>query len=418
MQGTFRQSMILPRLLGAIGVTSTLAGCGGEVQPDPASGPIGGSSADGQGAAGGGSSPEQAAADACASTPWGPSRVNEFCLGREAMEAMAARGYGQVGRVPLRSEQEVQGGFDESGCLRHDWVGDDCCNPAVGPGEPRGELCCYRSCGGACCGRPLRIDGVAHVAALRNGREWLLGQVPPPQAAAAAGSAREALARAWEADAQMEHASIASFARFCLQLLALGAPAPLVEAAQAAGADEVRHARVAFTIAHRLGGRARAPSSLPQAGAAVPTRLVEVVAAVIAEGCVGETISAAVAQRQAESCKDPTIRAALEQIAEDEARHAELAWRFVAWALVGSDEALIAQAQRAFEATIEAGLQCTGDGGLSEGVLHAHGRLSVAEQRRVHEQTVHQALIPAFQALVGECRRRAGRPARRSDASA
>src|SRR5690606_5715647 len=35
----------------------------------------------------------------------------------------------------------------------------------------------------------------------------------------------------------------------------------------------------------------------------------------------------------AERCSDPVVRAVLEQIAEDETRHAELAWRVVSWML-------------------------------------------------------------------------------------
>jgi hypothetical protein len=47
----------------------------------------------------------------------------------------------------------------------------------------------------------------------------------------------------------MEHASVAAFARFTLDLLALGAPADLVQSAQQALGDEIAHAELCFGLA-------------------------------------------------------------------------------------------------------------------------------------------------------------------------
>ncbi len=74
---------------------------------------------------------------------------------------------------------------------------------------------------------------------------------------------REALADRWTRDATYEHASIASFARVTLDLLALGAPAALVSGAQRAGLDEVEHARIArFERAPSSRSASAAPASL------------------------------------------------------------------------------------------------------------------------------------------------------------
>ena len=51
---------------------------------------------------------------------------------------------------------------------------------------------------------------------------------------------RQSLAREWLRAASFEHASIASFNRFSLELLVLGAPADLVDRANRAALDEVR----------------------------------------------------------------------------------------------------------------------------------------------------------------------------------
>jgi hypothetical protein len=49
------------------------------------------------------------------------------------------------------------------------------------------------------------------------------------------------------------------------------------------------------------------------------------------EGCVRETFGAALALWQAGRAADPEIRSAMSTIADDETRHAELAWDFAAW---------------------------------------------------------------------------------------
>ena len=49
------------------------------------------------------------------------------------------------------------------------------------------------------------------------------------------------------------------------------------------------------------------------------------------EGCVRETFGALIAMHQAERAGDPIIRRAMRRIAEEETRHAELAWEVASW---------------------------------------------------------------------------------------
>ena len=127
---------------------------------------------------------------------------------------------------------------------------------------------------------------------------------------------------------------MAAFARFALQLLQLGAPPELVERTTAAMADETRHARLAFGIASAYAGEALGPGPLDIERSLDETSLVDVVRLVVREGCVGETVAALEAREAAEHAleSDPG-RDCLRGVADDETRHAELAWRFVAWAL-------------------------------------------------------------------------------------
>jgi hypothetical protein len=201
--------------------------------------------------------------------------------------------------------------------------------------------CCYNvtaEC--TCTGRPFLVDRTPRTAAALPGgdRGWHGDDAPAtldlPRAT------RAALAAVFARDALGEHASIASFARFALELMAVGAPADLVEAAHQAALDEVRHAQIAFGLATAFGGAPVGPGSFPAVAAApLRTDLASFARAVAVEGCVHETVAALVAAARARAATDPRVAALLASIAEDEARHAELAWRTLAWVLsAGGDD--------------------------------------------------------------------------------
>jgi hypothetical protein len=139
-------------------------------------------------------------------------------------------------------------------------------------------------------------------------------------------------ATAWTRMAQMEHASVASFARLTLQLMAHAAPLDLIGAVQAAAADEVRHAAFAFAEASKRGGETVAPGALPSFAVDAVT-LAQLAAAAVREGCVGESVGALLLADAALVESDPVVAAALAEIAADESRHAALSWRIVAWAM-------------------------------------------------------------------------------------
>jgi hypothetical protein len=190
----------------------------------------------------------------------------------------------------------------------------------------------HRVCNDAVCGRPFLVDHAARVAPLVRKRDWsALGAAPRLDHLTLA--EREALAGHWSRLGQMEHASIAAFARFNLQLLALGAPPELVEACTAALADETAHTKLCFHLASAYAGCAIGPGPLDIERSLAVSSLEDIVDLVLAEGCIGETSAALEALEAADAASDPVIRAAYTQIAADEQRHAELAFRFVRWAL-------------------------------------------------------------------------------------
>jgi hypothetical protein len=180
-------------------------------------------------------------------------------------------------------------------------------------------------------GRPFLVAGAARVAELVPVCGW--ARAPELQLAEHTAEQRRLAAQHWLEVARLEHASVAAFARFVLQLLQLGAPPELVERATAAVADETRHARLAFGIAAQLDGRVIGPGVLDVRGSLLETSLVDVARLVVREGCFGETGAALEAREAALAATEPALAQLLHDIADDESRHAELAWRFVAWAL-------------------------------------------------------------------------------------
>lgn len=184
-------------------------------------------------------------------------------------------------------------------------------------------------------GRPFLVEGAPRLASLRASAEWCAAPLEPRELVH---DDARVLAEHWAATGLAEHASVAAFARFALELLALGAPVDLVDACARALTDEIEHARLAFALATRYAGHAVGPGPLALAGA-LPDRidLVAVACNVAREACVGETIAAIEAAEAERLAGDPDVVATLARIAADELRHAELGWRFLAWALARVD---------------------------------------------------------------------------------
>lgn len=181
-------------------------------------------------------------------------------------------------------------------------------------------------------GRPYRVAGVRRTASATD-RAWC----PPATLEAPDVEA----ARGWLEAALTEHASVASFAQFAQQLLALAGPPELIQGAQAAALDELRHAQLCFSIAQAHGARPMGPGPLPIG--TVASDRVTVAVALFEDGCFNESVAACEASVAAQGCADPGIRRALETLARDEAAHAALAWRALDW-LIASSEAAVARA--------------------------------------------------------------------------
>ena len=248
-------------------------------------------------------------------------------------------------------------------------------------------------------GRPFWVEDIARTAIAMPRGDWP-GELRPDLEGLEA-CERGALSRAWLEDALAEHASIASFSRFVLQLLSVGASPDLVREAQAALADEIVHAELCFGLASAYGGSPLGPGPLPIDGALQGNgNLFDVVVGAVREGCIGETVAALQAEAARDAAGDPAVRVVLDRIATDEARHAVLAWRFVAWAIGEGGDPVRSAAADAF--VRYARVARTQDPTTVEtAVMREHGRLPAREQAEVIGRAIAQVIRPSAAALLG-----------------
>jgi hypothetical protein len=264
----------------------------------------------------------------------------------------------------------------------------------------RVDSCCWVVFGGCAIGRPLSIGGGARRAALVDGSGW--GKPLRPDLNALDDETRRALAEYWAHEALTEHASVASFARVILQLLGLGAPAELVEAAQRALADETAHALSAFGLASAYAGSEVAPSALDLSGVMDgPLTAASVLSATWREGCVAETVSALILAEAASRATDACVKAELERVAREELDHAELAWRTLAWLLRSAGDSL----RDLFEAELASAREWVslGQSAPTAGdreLLAAHGCLPTSERQLVARAAVDHVVLVAGRALL------------------
>lgn len=267
-----------------------------------------------------------------------------------------------------------------------------------------GAQCCYTVFENSCAtGRPY-LDGgepvMANALQLSPGSSsWTHGLEPNTQKLSA--GLREKLQKAWTHDALGEHASIASFGRFALELMAVGAPAELLEAAHQAALDEIQHARLCFALASAYAGQSLAPSGFPFEGTELKlgVDLADIAQRAAREGCIGETLAAVQAAEQCALATDPALKEALARIAEDEARHAELAYKTVAWAIkIGGKRVKDAVAQVLSETCAPSGLE---QGENWEQEMLDHGRLSPSMIQASASRVLREIVRPALMALVG-----------------
>lgn len=297
----------------------------------------------------------------------------------------------------------IQLAFDETCCTDPSYECEYLVSLECGPyATTAGGTCCFEITSEvdlcAVPGRPLRVEGRPVTARPVASSRW--NAELAPDVSGLDDATRRALYERWAADALMEHASVASFSRFALALLAVGAPTDLVQGAHRAALDEVDHARDAFALASAYLGRPCGPGAIPMPSALpLPTTLAELAVETFVEGCLNETVAVVQVAERLERATDPAVRRALARVAEDEARHAELAWRTVSWALrEGGSEVRNVLAdvlrRRAIQPEHEPDHTPIG------AALIAHGQLAPADLARASRQALREIVRPCAERLL------------------
>lgn len=211
-------------------------------------------------------------------------------------------------------------------------------------------------------------------------------------------------AHLWRDAGLSEHASIASFSRFLLHLLSVGAPPDLLRQAVRALDDELTHTLLCFRVAQTIDGGRMGPGPLAVEqglGDDSPEAILE---SAIREGCVAETVSAVLAGMAAEDAIHPPAVKALRRIQIDEDNHAKLAWEFVEW-LLGRFPELRETARACFAEELDLAVEELEDDELDAGI-GAFGQISPSTRARRARAVVETNVRPRMEALFDRLERR------------
>jgi hypothetical protein len=209
---------------------------------------------------------------------------------------------------------------------------------------------------------------------------------------------RAALARAWTDAALRAHAAVATYARFALQLMSLGAPPQLLQGCSQAMQEELAHAQACFSLARRYATSQVGPGPLPTT--ALPEAdVTAVVLEVVERGCIAEAVSALCAREALEHCQDPATREVLVRHHAAKAQQAQLAWRFVAWALRGAQRELPDHVRVAFLTSLSAP-KVSAALGETDRLLLRYGVLSASQRAALEQRILRDVVLPCMEALL------------------
>jgi len=170
-----------------------------------------------------------------------------------------------------------------------------------------------------------------------------------------------------------------------------------------AGVSDDRQ-RLCFALASEYGGAALGPAQLDISRCFEDNSLEAIMKLVLREGCVGETVAALEALEAAAVAHDPALKRVLLRIAQDEQAHAELAFKFLAWAVTRSSlesrTELEHEARRALDdfeaAALARPAEPRGDSAASDGILGTEAL------RAIHLGAVREVVEPLLAALLNQ----------------
>jgi len=187
----------------------------------------------------------------------------------------------------------------------------------------------------------------------------------------------------WMSIALAEHSSIATFNKFALELMSMAAPLWMVESANKAAIDEIKHTRIAFDImnmmrrAHAARPRCVTADAFPQHQIEIDADYERIAMDVVIGGCFGETMSALTMRERLHLHLNDNynlLNSLIAEVANDEIRHAALAWTVAKWIIARHPRVTVANREW----------------------WHSMLTLKQAQNDEGHEHRVYREVMPAL----------------------
>jgi len=187
----------------------------------------------------------------------------------------------------------------------------------------------------------------------------------------------------WMSIALAEHSSIATFNKFALELMSMAAPLWMVESANKAAIDEIKHTRIAFDImnmmrrAHAARPRCVTADAFPQHQIEIDADYERIAMDVVIGGCFGETMSALTMRERLHLHLNDNynlLNSLIAEVANDEIRHSALAWTVAKWIIARHPRVTVANREW----------------------WHSMLTLKQAQNDEGHEHRVYREVMPAL----------------------
>ena len=210
------------------------------------------------------------------------------------------------------------------------------------------------------------------------------------------GPQRTAAAARWAALGIDTHLGTANASRFAMSLLAIAAPARLVESALEVARGRVQHARIGFGLASAYADRPIGPRatavlpSLPDHNA--------VFEEAISVYCISATISAICWEEALASAEDPAVWEALGILKAGAWAHTRLGWDVIAWAIHAGPSEMEQHLRDRIDAHIKARLSqpLLHHSDNTDPMLVEHGCPSAFARERLERAVLAQVIRPCI----------------------
>ena len=307
----------------------------------------------------------------------------------------------------------------EDGCSRVESLACYTANDACRGGDECTETglnACYATPDGWSCsdfncavGRPLTNGTSYQMAPLSSGDGWTNDDLTINCAYLSKEEIATVISH-WENVTQLEHSSIASFSRFSLQMMAMGAPADILLAIQKATSDEIRHTQRAADILSGLIGSKVTLGAFPIKGLSIESSREALISNLIKEACFAETLGVAELTAALKWCDHPEISAHLSEVLEEETEHAHLAWKALKWLVESAPiqeqdqlnvlvQTTFAEVSQAFGLTYsESLISERSSSAMVQANINCFGVLTEHQTQQVRAEAFKSVIMPALKA--------------------